>query len=337
MVLVQSPARIARNVVAFFLSILAMITGLFDRLLVAIGIKDLSWKFTELLLHRVVNPFFIFENPSHWQGPILPVDEVFPGHKFMEEHWKVIRDEAVAACSSSDILRPAAEVSPAAFKTLAQYSEEQAHAPVVHWKTAVLKFYGKDFPDMMAQCPKTTEILSKLPEVDVAMFSVMEPGATIPVHRGPLRAAARYHLPLVVPGYDFEGNSLNNTPPISEPFQPGQCHIVVGEDITKHYGNNRGKLVPGCPCTATQPTVSHVWAPGQGVLFDDTYAHSVANHHPSKSRRIVLFCDVRRPPPGNVSIACHSHTTLCSVIATRTCRCMYVCLYVCLYEYLYTV
>lgn len=38
------------------------------------------------------------------------------------------------------------------------------------------------------------------------------------------------------------------------------------------------------------------WHEGGGVLFDDTYEHSVVND--TEESRVILFCDVERPLPG---------------------------------------
>jgi len=143
-------------------------------------------------------------------------------------------------------------------------------------------------------------ILKRFPEIDIAMFSVMEPGATIPVHRGPLRSVFRFHMGLVVPGYDLDGN------PIGQFYNEtqGQVAMVLGEDLTKHFGAYRGRnptpMVKVGGSYLKQPTQRYYWRPGKGWLFDDTYAHSVINHHPSQRRRIVFHCDLRRPiPPGS--------------------------------------
>lgn len=284
---------------------------------------DLMGKTATYIIQRVLNPMFVFDTPRSWQGPVLPTLELFPNHRLLQDNWKIIRDEAMVICNqSSPLLQPAAKASPAAFASLSKYATTRGNdsTPTVYWKTAILKFYGEKFPNVISACPKTMALLSKLPNVDVAMFSVMEPGATIPVHRGPLRGAVRYHLPLIVPGYDYDGKEL----PQYTAKKPGtqiatnkndmfqyktksnwtdttsqKCHIVVGEDLDHHYGRMRGNkktsMIEGTSFAKSFPTYEHAWVPGEGVLFDDTYAHSVANHHPSKSRRIVLFLDVRRP------------------------------------------
>jgi aspartyl/asparaginyl beta-hydroxylase (cupin superfamily) len=49
--------------------------------------------------------------------------------------------------------------------------------------------------------PRTTELIKKYADADVssALFSILEPGKTIPSHCGALRTIYRYHLALEVP------------------------------------------------------------------------------------------------------------------------------------------
>lgn len=48
-------------------------------------------------------------------------------------------------------------------------------------------------------CPKTAALLKKVPNLQTAMFSVLQPHSHIPKHKGPLKAVLRYHLGLIVP------------------------------------------------------------------------------------------------------------------------------------------
>jgi ornithine lipid ester-linked acyl 2-hydroxylase len=51
-----------------------------------------------------------------------------------------------------------------------------------------------------AKCPRTTELIGKIPGVVSAFFfSILDPGKSIPAHRGPYLRYLRYHLALRVP------------------------------------------------------------------------------------------------------------------------------------------
>ncbi len=49
------------------------------------------------------------------------------------------------------------------------------------------------------KCPRTSELLDRIPNLFQASFSVLEGGKSVPAHRGPYRGYLRYHLALIVP------------------------------------------------------------------------------------------------------------------------------------------
>ncbi len=68
-----------------------------------------------------------------------------------------------------------------------------------HWKTFILMVFGQGIAANQAQCPTTSALLSRLPGLQNAWFSILAPGYHIPPHRGPTRALVRAHLGLVIP------------------------------------------------------------------------------------------------------------------------------------------
>ena len=48
-------------------------------------------------------------------------------------------------------------------------------------------------------CPQTCELLSTIPNLFHAVFSILEPGKAVPAHNGPYLGYLRYHLGLIVP------------------------------------------------------------------------------------------------------------------------------------------
>lgn len=69
------------------------------------------------------------------------------------------------------------------------------------WRRFYLKWYGPVDPVARRWCPRTCALLETMPEVNIAMFSVLEPGTVIPPHYGPFRGGLRYHLALDAPGH----------------------------------------------------------------------------------------------------------------------------------------
>jgi len=72
-------------------------------------------------------------------------------------------------------------------------------APGHSWKVFPLYLMGVKPEQTRAMCPKTVALLDRVPDLFQAMFSVLEPGKSIPAHTGPYMGYLRYHLGVVVP------------------------------------------------------------------------------------------------------------------------------------------
>jgi len=92
-------------------------------------------------------------------------------------------------------------------------------------------------PAHMARCPRTVEVLKKVPQVEIerraptAYFSILAPGTRIPPHTGVSNTRAIVHLPLIV---------------------PEKCGFRVGSRTRE-------------------------WIPGRAWVFDDTIEHEAWN------------------------------------------------------------
>jgi beta-hydroxylase len=99
--------------------------------------------------------------------------------------------------------------------------------------------------------------------------------------------------------------------------------LAPGSKIIPHTGPSKGAkryhLGLSCPPEA-QIIVdgeAYSWKDGEGVLFDDTYVHSVENRS-AKAPRVVLFCDVDTKLEGRLANTLNRH--LLSWLAPLTTR-----------------
>ena len=67
------------------------------------------------------------------------------------------------------------------------------------WNVFMLFCYGSLPQANRELCPKTCAVLDKIPFLNQAFFSILDPGKSIPAHTGPTQAYIRYHLGLKVP------------------------------------------------------------------------------------------------------------------------------------------
>jgi beta-hydroxylase len=67
------------------------------------------------------------------------------------------------------------------------------------WKTYFFFGYGFRSEANCERCPKTADLLDRIPGLTTAFFSILSPHKHIGEHRGPWRGVLRYHLALLVP------------------------------------------------------------------------------------------------------------------------------------------
>jgi len=120
--------------------------------------------------------------------PYLPSSSL-PELAALRAEWKTIRDEAVAMRDASRI-KASAQYNDIGFNSLFRDG----------WKRFYLKWYGAAHPSALEACPKTCEVLRKIPTVKAAMFAELPPGSKLGRHRDPFAGSLRYHLGLVTPG-----------------------------------------------------------------------------------------------------------------------------------------
>ncbi|MEQ1513082.1 MAG: aspartyl/asparaginyl beta-hydroxylase domain-containing protein [Lysobacteraceae bacterium] len=107
----------------------------------------------------------------------------------LEARWQEIAAEYRQLLASAEPIPPFHEISP----------EQRPITSDALWRTFVLFAYGKAAERNCALCPRTTQILGRIPGMKTAMFSILEPGKQLPWHRGPYKGLLRVHLALEVP------------------------------------------------------------------------------------------------------------------------------------------
>jgi beta-hydroxylase len=113
----------------------------------------------------------------------------FPFVETIESRWESIRKELDALLVDMNEIPP--------FEAIQK--EQRILTTDKRWRTFVLLGYGENVEENQRLCPQTTGLLSEIPGLTSAMFSIFQPGKRIPPHRGPFKGVLRYHLGLRVP------------------------------------------------------------------------------------------------------------------------------------------
>lgn len=114
---------------------------------------------------------------------------LFPWVADIEAHWEEIRAEAAIALEDLESIPPLASISP----------DHRRIAPAGRWRSFFLIGYGYREENNCRICPRTTELVSRIPGLNSAFFSVLVPGTHIPTHTGVTKAFLTCHLGIQVP------------------------------------------------------------------------------------------------------------------------------------------
>ncbi len=120
--------------------------------------------------------------------PVLaPASFAWTDH--LEANWHDIQRECDELLAERDAIPPLSEVSP----------HHRRIDVENRWKSFFFEAHGFQVEANRARCPCTAELLDQIPGLVTAFYSVMEPGAHVPRHKGITKALVNVHLGLRVP------------------------------------------------------------------------------------------------------------------------------------------
>jgi aspartyl/asparaginyl beta-hydroxylase (cupin superfamily) len=189
----------------------------------------------------------------------------YPGLAALEADYPAIRDEVIKLLDIKDKIVDMENL-------VGGYTAGGIHA--AKWKSFLLKsgfFVGEN----CKLAPRTAAAIRRIPGVQTAFFSILDPNQHIKPHWGYWKGFLRYHLGVVVPN-----NNANN-----------ECWLRVNAKPEDNAKNDRGLIENG---------EKYYWHNGEGVIFDDTFLHDAANG--SNEIRVVLWLDLRRKMPWHLSL-----------------------------------
>lgn len=127
--------------------------------------------------------------------PIMDLAD-FPELKLVQDNWEIIRKEAVSLRENGYFDKVKDPTSDGhydiGFRTFYKYG----------WSKFYLSWYGTTLKSANDLCPKTVELVSKVPGVNGAMFSILPVGSKLTKHLDPVATSLRYHLGLKTPNDD---------------------------------------------------------------------------------------------------------------------------------------
>jgi beta-hydroxylase len=157
------------------------------------GNKKLSIKeYYKFKLYLLIAPYTVWcifnSYEINTSFPSMKIN--FPNHNLLKDNWTHIRDEAINIYNSGNTSIIKNDMF---FKNIADDK----------WKRFYIKWYGPITNEAYKLCPITCKLIEQLPEIKLAMFSILEPGSKITPHAGPFKGCIRYHLGLNCPEESF--------------------------------------------------------------------------------------------------------------------------------------
>jgi ornithine lipid ester-linked acyl 2-hydroxylase len=146
------------------------------------------------LVIRIGKKIRPFVNKVIAAGSLVPNSPVLdpyimPWVRSLEENWQEVQKEFLAVLGGQQDIPSLRDISP----------DHSVIARDPRWKTFFLYGYGYKVPENCARAPFTAALVSKIPNLNSAFFSILEPGCRIPPHDGVTKGLMTCHLGLFVP------------------------------------------------------------------------------------------------------------------------------------------
>ncbi|MDE1142488.1 MAG: aspartyl/asparaginyl beta-hydroxylase domain-containing protein [Paraburkholderia tropica] len=146
----------------------------------------------------------------------------FPELALLKSEWRTFRAEALALQEASRI-SASDKYNDIGFNSFFRTG----------WKRFYLKWYDRPHPSAAQLCPRTIEILQRIPSVKAAMFAMLPANGSLNPHRDPFAGSLRYHLGLITPNDDRCAIVVDGMP---YSWRDGQD--VVFDETYLHHAHN---------------------------------------------------------------------------------------------------
>jgi ornithine lipid ester-linked acyl 2-hydroxylase len=141
--------------------------------------------------HLLILPYSAFTSLLVKNPPFVDLERNFPEHQKLEDNWLKIREELLEILKMDGSIPKFHEVD--SIQRLISAKDD------IPWRTYGLRAFNDWLPENCSRAPFTTALLKELPNVTLAMFSILDAGKRIPPHFGFNKMVYRYHLALIVP------------------------------------------------------------------------------------------------------------------------------------------
>jgi aspartyl/asparaginyl beta-hydroxylase (cupin superfamily) len=144
-------------------------------------------------LSMLWNPLFDLYTGGERRPKFFDIDRAFPELRRVDAAYQAIRAELMALMPAQKLMPRYHEIDSDLIQASGRLHRDK------NWNVFMLYSYGAKPEANRARCPRTCEVLERIPRLSQAFFSILDGGKAIPAHAGPTRSYLRYHLGLKVP------------------------------------------------------------------------------------------------------------------------------------------
>lgn len=140
---------------------------------------------------KVVNKLYLMHIGKEGRPVVFNVQETCPALLNIGKNSDVIKKELLNILSNKD--------------NIPRYHDLDSNQNYIsgsdgkNWRIFLLYAMGMKPKANRKLCPETAAMLDKIPNLFQAMFSILDPGKTVPAHKGGYVGMLRYHLGLIIP------------------------------------------------------------------------------------------------------------------------------------------
>ncbi|STX51308.1 peptide aspartate b-dioxygenase [Legionella busanensis] len=156
------------------------------------------------------------------------IEQTFPSLNEITSHFNEIKQEFNQVLTSSSQLPRYHDIDPG--------EAEISDTTQKNWNVFMVYLLGYELEKAQTLCPKLCQLLKRIPNLIQAFFSILEPGKSIPLHKGPYMGYLRYHLGLHIPK-NYPPEIIVNNQPYT--WQEGQA--VLFDDSWPHEVRNQSE------------------------------------------------------------------------------------------------
>jgi aspartyl/asparaginyl beta-hydroxylase (cupin superfamily) len=144
-------------------------------------------------ISKLGNPVYDLYTGGSKRPAFFDIDKVYPSLRGVDAAYAEIRAEFESLLPQQNAMPRYHDIDTNLIHSSGRFNRDK------RWNVFMLYCYGSLPAANRALCPKTCAALDKVPYLNQAFFSILDPGKSIPAHTGPTQAYIRYHLGLKVP------------------------------------------------------------------------------------------------------------------------------------------